>query len=114
MTTKTIRQHLLRRKGYALGVMLSMFTTATLLWMAGEIHASPRYSMLGTIAAAVTMAGLLAFHHGARCTRCRGNVGGHTHYLRLSRFPGMAPARFCPFCGVSLDAPVHADGEHRP
>jgi hypothetical protein len=112
MTTKTIRQHLLRRQRYAFWVTLAMFTAATMLWMASEIYAVPRFGRLGEIALLAGTVGFLVFHYIARCPRCRGNVGSHAHYLRLSRFPGLAPARFCPFCGVSLDAPVGR--EHRP
>lgn len=111
--SRTIRQHVLRRKHYGLCLMLCMAMGGIALSLVHEVTPSWYYEWLTWIAMAGTITGFLTFHYAGRCPRCSGNVGGHTHYWRLRGWPGLSPAKFCPFCGVSLDAPRHA-GEGGP
>jgi hypothetical protein len=112
--SRTIRQHVLRRKHYGLCLMLPLVAAGLALGIAQEDAPSRLYEVLGWIALAGAITGFVAFHYAGRCPRCTGNLGGHTHYWRLRGWPGLAPAKFCPFCGVSLDAPCQAsEGEPR-
>lgn len=90
-------------------MLLALFVA----WVASYPLPDAYEAALGGIAVATWIVGSIVFRHGARCPRCNGNVGGHAPYLRLLRVRGLQPATFCPFCGVSLDAPIHGNGDDR-
>jgi len=100
----TIRQFIRRRLaiGYGL-VFVGLFVQLGIEYSGGNSNDL----LLLALAFTPCAAGILLVTFGVRCPRCRANLGA----VAAGRFAFSRGARmnFCPFCGVSVDAP--RDGE---
>ncbi len=53
---------------------------------------------------------IVYLHYGVRCSSCRGQLFPLAYLPRGGYFRISAAVRFCPFCGLSLDAEVDENG----
>ncbi len=99
------RDYLNRRIVPAFVLMLLCFIG----FAAAGVAATPSLPWLAFIPFVGFGACILYLHYGVRCPRCRRPIAmltflPHGGYFRLSN-----NLRFCPFCGLDLEA-EHADG----
>jgi hypothetical protein len=104
-----IRDHLNRRITPVHVVMLGCFI---LFGASGFIVTEDKTLFFLPILAFVGFGGaILYLFYGIRCPQCRNSLGQMTYlpkggYFRLSKDLG-----YCPFCGISLDTEMGADGQ---
>ena len=105
----TIRNYLNRRMVSTFGVMLGCFALFAGGGLLSTIHPWFTFAVfLGFGGFAVC---ILFLNFSVRCPKCRHRISGLAFlpaggYFRLSK-----ALRFCPFCGVGLDAEVDRDGK---
>jgi hypothetical protein len=100
-----IRDRLARIKSIALRAQLAtyvLFVAALFAW--GVTEWDPCL-YVAFVALAGLLGSVLFGKHGARCPRCRGNVGSRTQYFGEKTSRWFRRIDFCLFCGVSLDEP---------
>ncbi len=100
-----IRDYLNRRIIPAFVVMLASFIS---FGAAGfVISAFPGLPFLPIVPFIGLGACILYLHYGVRCPKCRNRLAGLVYLPRGGYFRLSHALRFCPFCGVSLDAEIN-------
>ncbi len=101
----TVRDHLKRQKRISLLVFYggSVFGGLLLLLATQAFHWLLVPAIIVFVLASLGCAYAV---HGVRCPLCHARVA----HVLLAPYPFMSPhaVRFCPFCGVSMDAEVEA------
>jgi hypothetical protein len=103
-----IRDRLGRIKRIAVYGHIASFLLVAAAAFAWFVTAHDACLYLGFFAMACLVGSVALGKHGARCPRCRHNLGSLTQYFGEKPVLLLRPVRFCLFCGVSLDEP------HRP
>jgi hypothetical protein len=110
MTARAILKRRYRRVMRVVWVGVGLYLLSIALWQGFGLPEA-LYVGLGGFAAAALGTLFIQFG-GLRCPSCRSNLGVlvlHRGGLSLDR-----RIRFCPYCGVELDAELHAESTAEP
>lgn len=100
-----IRDRLARIKNIAVYGNIASSLLVVAAMFAWAATARDAFMYLVFFALACLLGSVALGKHGARCPRCRHNLGSLTQYFGEKKVLMWRPVGFCLFCGVSLDEP---------
>ena len=98
----TIREHVWRRINRIRGVAFVAWLVLFVCGLAYIPKGASELLLIGVVPSIIVFLAALFYLYtsGTRCPKCRGNLGYLLPYLSPK---AKTQAKFCPFCGISLD-----------